>query len=152
MAAFGLKPTIPCCLSNSGILSSLIWTPKQTWLPLVSVFPCPPPPLLIAILCEQGAYSEIQIWSCHSKFPIPIIIWPCPPIQPHLLLLFSFWCLDHSLLLMLAQHANILLLCLLLETPFFSHPLSSSCLCRWTLYFSLKAQFSECFSEISPSF
>lgn len=50
MAAFGLKPTIRCCLSNSGILSSLIWTPTTDLTVLVSVFRCLLPSFLISIL------------------------------------------------------------------------------------------------------
>lgn len=50
MAAFGLKPTIWCCLSNSGILSSLIWTPTTDLTVLVSVFHCLLPSFLISIL------------------------------------------------------------------------------------------------------
>lgn len=146
MAELGLKPTILYWLSNSGILSSLIWTPTTDLaILLVSVFRCLLPSFPIAILSA----SKGPILKHKYDRAAPTLVraaQACLLIPLHLLLLFLYWCLDHSYTFGVGStcHASsLLLLFLLFETPLFSPPLFSSCVCRWTCYSSFQAHSSK---------
>ena len=106
MAELGLKPTIVCCLSNSGILSSLIWTPTTDLIVLlVSVFHC----LLSFVpdshpLCSKGPILKHKYDSATTPFVkapcthhhLALLTHPTPSAVTVLVLMFRlqlcFWC------------------------------------------------------------
>lgn len=106
MAELGLKPTILCCLSNPGILSSLIWTPTtDLTVLLVSVFRCLLPLFLIAILSaskgpilkhkyDRAAPTFVRAACTHHHLALPTH--PTPSAVTVLVLMFKsqlyFWC------------------------------------------------------------